>query len=83
MRNLYRNNTREGLASLAHVMKRTLVLLVERTIAASAAERMRLSVTLTGMEHQKGDGTGHITRERTRMRMYLCKSNRKRSSVNL
>lgn len=38
------------------LMKPTLVLLVERTIAAAAAERMRLCVTLTDMGDQKGDG---------------------------
>ena len=58
-------------------MERTLVLLVERTIAAAAAERMRLGVTLTDMGHQKGDVTGHIARERTRKRMYLLKSGEK------
>jgi hypothetical protein len=36
--------------------ERTLVLLVERTIAAAAAKRMRLGVALTNMGHQKGDG---------------------------
>jgi hypothetical protein len=34
--------------------KPTFVLFVERTIAASAAERMRLGVALTGMGNQKG-----------------------------
>ena len=32
------------------------MLFVERTIAATAAKRMRLSVALTNMRHQKGDG---------------------------
>jgi hypothetical protein len=58
-------------------MKRTMVLLVERTIAAAAAERMRLGVTLTDTGHQKGDGTEHKARERTRRRMYLSKSREK------
>jgi hypothetical protein len=37
---MQKTGTREGPATLVHVMKRTLVLLVERTIAAAAAERM-------------------------------------------
>ena len=69
-------DTREGLATSA-CLKRTLVLLVERTITTAAAERMRLGVTLTDMVHQKGDGTGHISRERTRRRMCLLKSGEK------
>src|SRR6266436_8395661 len=55
------------------LMKRTLVLLVERTIAATAAERMRLRMALTDTGHQNGDGTEHIARERTRKRMYLLR----------
>ena len=51
------DDTCEGLFTLVHIMKRTLVLLVERTIATAAAERMRLGVTLTKVGHQKGDGT--------------------------
>jgi len=68
---------RTAWATLVRIMKRTLVLLVERTIAAAAAECMRLGVTLTEMGHQKGDNTGHIARERTRRRMYLLKSGEK------
>ena len=60
-----------------HVMKRTLVLFVERTIAAAATQRMRLGVTLTDMRHQKSDGKGHITKGRTRRRMFLSKSGEK------
>jgi len=52
------NDTREDLATLVHAMKSTLVSLVERRIAAAAAEHMRLGVRLTDMGRQKGDDTG-------------------------
>lgn len=39
----------EGLAIQPHITQRTFVLFVERTIATSAAERMRLGVALTGL----------------------------------
>jgi hypothetical protein len=44
--------------------KPTLVLLVERTIAAAATECMRLGVALTDMGIRRGiGGTGHIAKE--------------------
>jgi hypothetical protein len=45
--------------------KRTFVLFVERTIAASAAKRMRLGVAFTGMGHQKGVGSYRTQSKRT------------------
>lgn len=44
--------------------KRTLVLLVERTIAAAAAQCMRLGMALTGVGIRRAnDGTGHKKEE--------------------
>jgi hypothetical protein len=44
--------------------KRTLVLLVERTIAAAAAECMRLGVALTDVGIRRGDGWYRTQRKR-------------------
>jgi hypothetical protein len=68
----------EGLAIQPHITQRTFVLFVERTIATSAAERMRLGVALTGSGIRRCRMVqGHKVKERTRRRMYLSKSSKK------
>ena len=55
MHNLYRNDS--GVKAWPYdrtSQKPTFVLFVERTIAASAAERMRLGVALTGIGDSEG-----------------------------